>query len=273
MFRHLEVENASGSTLPFSLFDPGNGYEVHNIDGLGPVPASLVFADFGTIDGTEFQNGSRDGRNVVIDLGLRPTAEIPTAMQLRTYLYRYLKPKAPVTLRLVFDSHPTVMTLGWVETVEPVIFALEPSLRVSIMCGLPDWQALDDVQFDGMTTSTSDTETITYNGSSENGFLFTMTVDRDVSNFTISRSADNGPGQTLGFVGNLDAGDKIEINTMERQKGAWLTRDGVRTSVLYGVSPGASWVTLHEGLNDIRVYTEGEPIPYKIEYLEKYVGF
>jgi hypothetical protein len=255
------------------LFDTSDGFEVIEIRGLGPVSADLVFSDFGIIDGEDFQAGSRGKRNIVMEVGLHPNVDYPDAADLRERLYDWFSPKAEVNLMFSRRNKVPVDIVGRVETCEPAIFTQDPTMSISILCGFPDFRALDDVSFDGATTEGVDPDIVMYEGTAENGFMFTMTVDRDISGFVISRGASNGPGRSLSFNGALETGDKIEISTVERAKGAWLTRDGVKTSVLYGVrSSSDEWINLKKGENDITVYTAGAPIPYRLDYLPKYVG-
>jgi hypothetical protein len=70
----------------------------------------------------------------------------------------------------------------------------------------------------------------------------------------------------------LVAGDVLSINTVTGSKGATLTRAGVESSVLYGISPQSSWLELMPGVNTIRVYATGAAIPLSIEYINRYGG-
>jgi len=78
--------------------------------------------------------------------------------------------------------------------------------------------------------------------------------------------------QQLDFAAPLLSGDEIRISTVPGEKGAWLTRASVESSVLYGIPPQSGWPYFEQGTNELRVYATGTAIPYTVEYITRYGG-
>jgi hypothetical protein len=113
---------------------------------------------------------------------------------------------------------------------------------------------------------------LNYDGEVETGFVFTLNVNRTLSEVTIYNTTPNEGIRSLDFSGSLVAGDVLVINTITGSKGATLTHLGASSSVLYGVSPQSSWLDLKPGSNQLRVYAVGAAIPFTIAYTTKYGG-
>jgi len=271
MLSKVEVYTERGAMLTLPMSDTSSGYEVKDIDGLDPNKANVMSSSFALLDGEEYQNSRGEKRNIIIKLGYSNASNL-SVLERRSKLYNFFMPKARVTLRFYLAGFPTVDIVGRVETFSSPMFAQDPEATISILCHAPAFYTQETVQFSWATTSTPASEAINYRGSIAGGFTFKMTLDRALNNFTINHNFANGVGRTLSFAGGLLAGDLIEVVTIPRQKGAWVTRAGVRTSVLYGVAPNSDWIDLFPGENTIRVYTEGTPIAYTIEYRELFGG-
>jgi hypothetical protein len=164
-----------------------------------------------------------------------------------------------------------VSIAGVVESFETTLFAQEPSVTVSIICYDPDFYGPSET-VPGNSTESSAVTYLTYDGEVETGFVFTLNVNRTLSEVTIYNTTPNEGVRSLDFTGSLVAGDVLTISTVTGSKGATLTHLGASSSVLYGVSPQSSWVDLKPGSNQIRIYAVGAAIPYTMEYTTKYGG-
>jgi hypothetical protein len=145
-------------------------------------------------------------------------------------------------------------------------------VNLSIICFYPDFYSPESTLISGMLTSDEDPTYISYDGTVETGIELVITINRTLTELTVYHNPPNGETRTLQFVAPLVAGDVLTISTVPGNKGATLTRTGVDSSILYGVSPQSSWIELLPGSNGIRVYAEGAGIPLTIEYITKYGG-
>lgn len=274
MFDKLEVRTDQGALLTLSLQDVEEGYIISDIEGLDPVKATLVSSGFAKLDGEQFQSARREKRNIIISLDLEPDYSVGSVQALRNKLYQFFMPKSRVQLRFFSTVFPTVDIVGYIETMETPKFTKEPTATIGILCFDPDFYDPTPVEIVGSTTSSEVETTTDYPGTVETGITFELYVDRDIAEFTIFHSPADDSLRQLDFVtaAPLVAGDVLRITTSSGNKAAILIRGGIATSMLYAVSPQSYWINLFPGPNKLRVYAEGVPIAYSIEYTTKYGG-
>lgn len=273
MLTRVEVSTDRGDLLKLPLDDDSSGYIVADIDGMGPVKATLVSSSFAGIAGEQYQSSRREPRNVKIKLKLSPDPATDTVEDLRTALYDYFMTETQVVMRFFKESGFVVEIKGVVETCEPVIFAKEPTMDISIMCFRPDFYELENVRLSGLWTANEEFLDFDYKGTVETGVLITIAPDRDVDELSVYHRLPNGDVQTLNFTNApLLTGDVLTISTVDGEKGATLLRSGVISSVLYGVSPQSKWIELKRGTNGLRVYATGDAIPVTVDYVTKHGG-
>jgi hypothetical protein len=272
MLVKVEVRGAQGNLLVLPLEDIFEGLLVEEIEGLDPVKATIVSSSFATVDGSQYQSSRRESRNIKIKLGLEPDPAVDTVRSLRKSVYDFFMPKAPVDLRFFMEDGLTVNISGRVETCDATMFTEEPSVDISIINFDPDFQNLTPTSLSGNTTSTETETLIAYPGTVETGVLFTLNVNRSISEFTIYHRSPSGTIRSMDFSAPLVTGDVLKISSVTGDKGATLTRTSVTSPIMYGVSPQSSWLELSAGDNHIRVYAEGAAIPYTIDYVTRYGG-
>lgn len=272
MLTKVEVRTPRGDLLVLELEDISDGLIIRDLGGLGPVKATLVSSGYAGLDGSQYQSSRRESRNITMQLELDPDPVTDTVRSLRKRLYNFFMTKAEVSLRFHLQDGLIVDILGRVESCEPAVFVQEPAVDVSIMCFDPDFYDPTPTLLPGNTTAGSTETVVTYDGEIETGFVFTLNVNRALSEFTIYHDPPNDTMRTLDFSASLVSGDVLVISTINGNKGATLTRSGVTSSVLYAISPQSNWLALEPGDNGLRVYAEGAAIPYTIEYSTKYGG-
>lgn len=152
---------------------------VRNIEGLGPVKATINTKPYATLDGESYFGGFVGKRNIVITCGLNPNYETYSMSDLRHLLYRYFMPKAQVFLHLSSNNLPTVAITGYVEGVEPNIFAKDPEMQVSIICPLPDFVAVSPTVITGEVSNGEDPDVIDYIGNVPTGI--TLKVEASIA--------------------------------------------------------------------------------------------
>lgn len=274
MLEKVEVRTEQGLLLTLPLQDISEGYSIQSIDGLDPVKATLVSSAFANMDGEQYQSSRREKRNMILALGLEPNYAVGTVQELRKRLYGFFMPKSRVQFRFFHTDEPPVEIWGTVESMDSDKFTKEPVAVISVLCFNPDFYNPTPVVVPGNTTSSTSETTHIYPGTVETGILFKIMVNRPLLEFTIYHRPPDDTLRSLTFstAASLVAGDVVSISTSPGNKYVTLTRSGVDSAFLYGVSPQSNWITLFPGSNKLRVYAEGAAIPYTIEYTTKYGG-
>ena len=272
MLTKVEVRNSAGTVLTLPLTDYSSGYTLKGIEGLDPVKAILVTSSFATRDGVEYESARRDARNLILKIGFSPDWANSTPKSLRDNLYKWFMTKQRVELRFYEDSGLVVSIVGRVESNDSPRFTADPDSTMSIMCFAPDFVGMTSQVVSSGSVSTSVETLITYAGTSETGFLFGLSVNRAISGFALYQRGADGVQYVMDFAATLAAGDYIAISTVQGNKYATLTRAGVTSSILYGISPASPWVQLVPGANNMRLQISGATIPYSITYTSKYGG-
>lgn len=272
MLTKVEVISARGELLALPLDDASSGYLVKEIEGLDPVQANVVSSEFAQLDISQHQASRREKRNILIRLGLEDGYGTASVRDLRNRLYGIFRTKTDVVLRFFIDGTHFVSITGHVEFCRSEIFTADPEATISLLCFDPDFVAPTSISQVGFTV-TGDTEIgISYPGTEPAGFVFEMTLNRPLNEFTIYNRPEGGDFFSMPFAALLNVADTLRISTVAGSKYARFVRAGVERSILYGVSPSATWLQLHPGLNSFRVLASGAPIEYSLTYTPKYGG-
>src|SRR5262249_47392578 len=158
--------------LLLPLLDSSGGYSVQDVEGLGPVKATLVTSSIARQDGATLHNTKRDTRNIVITLGFEADGITNTVADLRSNLYRFFMSKSEVTIGLYRDGNLWATTLAVVESCDPAMFSADPQVVISLLCMDPDLYAPDITDIDSFTVNNTSTQTIAYEGTTETGIEF-----------------------------------------------------------------------------------------------------
>lgn len=272
MLTQVEVRNTAGALQTFVLDDVMDGYVLQKIDGLDPVKAIISSSDFASLDGVQYQASRLGPRNILIYLGLEPDYVSTSVQDLRKGLYPWFMPKSSVNLRFFDTSGPTVSIDGKVESYETSLFSKEPQGVISVLCPDPDFVKLTAESGSGNTVSTTTEFLVNYTGSVETGIKFVLNLNRSETDFVIYHRTPDNVVRSLDFVGSLNNADVVTIDTNIGRKGITLTRSGVQSSLLYGMSSQSSWFELQPGANYFRFYATGTAIPFTYEYTNRYGG-
>lgn len=272
----IVADNNLGSTVTFALRTPNNGYFVSGVEGLDPVNASIVKSDLAGIDGSAFQSARRESRNIVLNLGYEPNYTSGQSVSgLRRALYPILGPKRSLSLRLtsVEGGVSSVYKIdGYVETFESPLFASTSETSISIICMDPDFQSPVPTTSNHSTTAGTTNVTISYPGDVPTGFRVECGVNRSISGLTLHSTNSEGIISTLYLTHALVSGDKVIFQTVPGNKGVWLERSSVTTSILGSVSSASTWGVFTPGNNQIRLVVSGAAIPYTLIRTNRYGG-
>lgn len=273
MLTKIDVDNLQGSTLSLPLQDTSAGYNVRSVEGLDPVKATVVSANFAQLDGSQQQGARRENRNIILRVGIEPYSGGATVRSLRTNLYTYFMPKSFVQLKFYEDDVLTASIMGQVESFENPLFSKDPEVAVSIICFDPSFLDPSLTTVAGNTVTGSTEQTIAYSGTIETGVIFRMTANRTMTGFTIrNRRPDGSESIVLDSTYSILSGDVIVVSTISKNKYATITRAGVTSSIMYTLSSAAKWGMLYPGNNYFRVVAAGAAVPFTIEYTAKYGG-
>jgi hypothetical protein len=272
MIEKVEVRTIAGTLLTLSLEDISNGYAIEEIRGLDPVKATIVSSDFAQMDGSQYQTSSRGERNLVFTIGFEPDYSSMSVRSLRTNMYSFFMPKSFVNLRFYMVDGLIVETIGRVESFEAPLFTDEPKATISVLCFDPDFIETTPIVVTGNTTSSTTEFAVTYEGTTDTGFIFVLSVDRTLTEFSIYHHRPDGSLQVMDFAAALAAGDVVTVSTINGDKRVTLTRSGSVSSLLYGLSPQSPWLKLQHGVNNLRVHATGAAIPFTITYNDRYGG-
>jgi Phage tail protein len=272
MLNLVEVRTDRGLLLSLPLFEQNEGFLVKDIQGLDPVDATLVYSSMASQDDEQEQSSKRVKRNIVVKLGYDPDYINDSVKALRDRLYGFFMPKAQVSLRFYSDDMPTVEIVGRVEKFSAPLFSRDPEATISILCAKSSFVGMDVISLAGNTTAGTTETPEEYEGTIETGGLFRLLPNRTMSGFTIYNRLADDSVQSQDFVFPLLSGDVLEINSVNLNKSARLTRTGVTTSVLYGISPYSKWLNLFPGENNLRVLAAGAAVPWTFDYTNKYGG-
>lgn len=272
MLQQIDITNSRGAVLSLSMEQDESSYQVASIEGLDPGKAALVATSTAGQDGETYQSGKRPARNIKIKLDFDPDFAPKSYGDLRNDLYAWFMPKARITMRYFLSTGLYVDIDGIVESMDSPLFVDDPDATISIMCYQPDFIDGRLITVNGFTVDDSESTDIVYPGTVEAGMVLTLNFNRAETDFSIYNLDEEGNQQRFDFSGALLNGDKLVISSLRGNKGVTLTRATVSSSYLYGRTAQSDWIQFVNGINHFRVYTDGDPIPYTLEYRVRYGG-
>ncbi len=297
MLKTVRVTNHLDESLLLTMGSSvGSGLLITNIEGLGPVEATVNVSDYVTMDGGFYNSAHVSSRNIVLTLGM---TFCPTIEDSRLVTYRYFPVKKPVKLTFETDNR-LVDIVGYVESNEPTIFSKEQQTQISIICPDPYFYETGSGQcvtffgiepkfsFPFKNDSTSENQlymsematessgVIYYTGDLNVGVTMTLCILGLATNITIS-NAHTGQNMfidTTKIGSALKSGDAIVISTKKGAKHVRLLRDGQYMNILNAMDQTSDWIQLTKGDNLIYCTAESgeDNIEFKMEYRTAYEG-
>jgi len=276
MLTRVEAYSQWASAPILTLDDNGREdtdlFHLRNIDGLGPVKATVNTSPFGSIDGVSYIGSDIAERNPVLTIHPNPDWVNWSVEKLRRALYAYFTPKQIIKLLFFSDDIPPVEISGIVEDCAPNIFASDPEYTISIICPDPYFTAINPTVVSGQTGSGS--MLIEYNGSIPCGFYLTLNRVSDPAPANITVQA---VGQTLNsfkVAGSVSASTYFVMNSVPGNKYARSvnTSTSAFTNLLSKMQDGSTWPNLEPGKNQFSVITDGGVQSWMLTYYERYGG-
>lgn len=256
---NLSVRNAKGEILDLTN---DRRYDLYNIDGLNPTPATLNFSQLANYDGSIYNSGQLGNRNIVLYIKIHNDAESN-----RINLYKYFQLKKMI--RIFYENNTrSVYIDGYVETFETEYFSMNEVVQISIICPNPYWKADEETQIDfsntidlfefpfsipeeGIEFSRIEYITTAYinNGEIESGM--TIEFRANTSQILNPKFINRTTQEYFALNFDMNAGDIIRVNTRRGEKSVMLIRDGVETNIINDMQTGSKWVHLAPGLNEL----------------------
>lgn len=299
MLKDVTITNYLGKSVTYSFegptLDDKSGLLITEIEGLGPVKATVNMTQLATADGDIFNSKRLQGRNIVIKARFTYAETIEDA---RLLSYKYFPIGHPVTFTIRTDNR-TAQTTGYVESNEPDIFSEESDMQVSILCESPWFTSVSEdgsqqtnfsnvvamFEFPFSNESLTDPliefgriinkkeNTVYYEGDAETGCKIELHAIGDVEEVSIynvktgeKMVIDTNKLETL-TGSKIIYGDTIIINTVKGNKYITLIRNGISTNILNVLGKDSTWFQLARGDN-LFAYTAGygeENIQFMVE--------
>lgn len=272
MLESVEISSlASPDPLRLS-FDPESKFPIRFIDGLGSPKAELVNAHFAGLDRGYHQSSRLGSRNIVLTLNLNAdwgSGEEPE--DLRALLTRYLKPGFEVYLTFYRSKGDPLQIVGYVETMETVLFDQTPAAQSSIVCVDPYFKGPEKT-IRGEVTS-GEGISLAYAGQTNSPVFLDVMVNRDVPalDFTI-QTADRSNTVSVGTV--IEAAEHIVIDTTPGGKRVIVPHLNETESSFDVLAAPINWPYLAPGANNVIFRaTHERPLTfyYTLTYREEFV--
>jgi hypothetical protein len=275
MIRSLQITNPLGEVLVLELESPEkSGFSVLDIDGLGPVKATINTSQLLSVDGSIFNSARVSERNITMKLRFMGS---PTIEETRHLAYKFFPIKKNVDLKIVSDKR-TALTSGYIEENDPDIFSNKEGTFISIICPEAFLRSENIVEtvFSGTTSGfsfpfsndsliskeiifgdlTLDTSaSILYLGDADTGvkiFIHFIGPATGLSIYNVDRreTMDISSDKLVALTGSgFIAGDDVEISTLKGNKTITLIRSGERINILNCLNVSADWFQIQKGDN------------------------
>lgn len=272
-----------GSQRTLVMGDVSDAIQLKDIQGLGPVKASVSSSPYGNVSGEAITGASIGKRNIIFVMGLNPDWAIQTMAELRTQLYAFFMPLLPVTLQFTSTHLPLVQIAGIVEDYVPVIFSKDPEIQVSVLCGEPDFVAVDDTIVNGVVVNNNAFADVVYEGSVDTGIhifvdgsatLAAYTGSLDVRAALGADPPDDWDSLIINPV-TVNAAYAFELNSIPGSKFVQKVAAGSRAfeaNLLAFVGDAPVWPKLRPGANQFAIKATTPGQAWQMSYFARFGG-
>lgn len=256
MYRII-LENAKGEQLELTN---NPAYSIMSVDGLYPPSATINTSTMANMDGSQFNSSCVNERNIVIEFAIESPAE-----ENRINLYKYIKTKQYIKFYYKNETRDVYIE-GRVESMPIEFFEKKQKAQLSILCPSPFFKNVDSTVIE-LYSVVSNFEfpfsiaeegipfselklgvekSIINGGDIEDGVIIELVATGTVLNPKIYNS---GTREHFFLNMEMQAGDKVTINTRKGEKSVMLLRDGVESNIIAKHAIGSSWFQLQPGDN------------------------
>ena len=266
----LIVQNPYGEQMELT-HNPA--YSISSIDGIDPPEATINTTRNANYDGSVYNSSYMNERQITITLAINKPAEAN-----RINLYRYFKTKSSVRIFFKNGSRDVYID-GYVKTIQIGFFDKKQTVQIVIECPRPHFNGVDlDVQEfssiyplfefpfaieeEGIPFSEiilAQEKSIINHGDLETGVTINIHAMGPVDTPKIY-NVETGERMIINM--EMQAGDDIDINTIQGEKSIKFTREGVTTNIIGRLDHSSSWLQMFPGDNVMTVDAESG-----VEYL------
>ena len=258
MLRRFNVQNGLATNLLwYDLWNSSNGYIVKNIEGIEPVEAEVSTTVLAGIEGVKIDSALRRSRNIVVTLGLQPTATA-TIEDLRREAYADMMVGWP--LLLIFeDMDGTIREArGTVESNQANRFSKDPEQVISFICYDPDFIKRESdiylVPYSELKSGWSHT----YTGTSPTGVAVSAMLNSSIQSGSYFRISNRSHVGAKRLTINQDISITPGQNSLSINTAPGYRRIDLWTSSLIGsLSNNHEWGMLMPGPNTITLDFKG----------------
>lgn len=251
MLSKIRMYNRDDKTLDFVMnkIDGSEEFRLHRIDGINPVKAGIQYSRYARLPGGVYQASTFDARNIVIEIGYDPLFKSGSSYEkLRLSVYETFETGSWVRIRFYEDDVSKKYIDGYIESIEPTLFAKDPTLSIVVIATDPFFRSAGSEEYDFTSGSVKN---VNHLGNVNSGFEATIVTSAETAVLTIT----NGRGGSMKIKKLLPASSTIRIDTRSGQKGAWrVNSSGEVIERLVGdIEIDGGWPDLKPGLNYITI--------------------
>lgn len=266
----LIVQNPYGEQMELT-HNPA--YSISSIDGIDPPEATINTTRNANYDGSVYNSSYMNERQITITLAINKPAETN-----RINLYRYFKTKSSVRIFFKNGSRDVYID-GYVKTIQIGFFDKKQTVQIVIECPRPHFNGADldvqefssiyplfefpfSIEEEGIPFSEiilAQEKSIINHGDLETGVLINIHAIGPVNTPKIYNV---GTGERMIIDMEMQAGDDIDINTIQGEKAIKFTRGGVATNIIGYLDYSSSWLQMLPGDNVMTIDAESG-----VEYL------
>lgn len=270
MITNISIQNLAvtdGRILNLNADSP-DGYDVRQVEGLTPPPATIASTSNRFLPGTKITNIKSAPRTITITLEPNPYHS-DSPFELRYGLYKHFIPGHSVRIRVDYSNKTSRVIDGVVETHEANVFSDEPRSQISIYCENPYFQAVEEttvmlseplrpgrilqseVEVDGDVETPIELRVDTGTSMASTSRLTSLYVDlsspwkgsTSLRQFRLTNMGTNGPR----------AHETVEISSVVGDKHVYRVYWNGQTSLLSFLSLTAEWPILTPGTNRLEL--------------------
>lgn len=235
-------------------------YVITDIDGIDPPEATINTTHNAGANGSEYNSAYVNNRQITITLVVNAPAEVN-----RINLYKYFKPKFPVTL-YYSNASRNVFINGYVKNFDVGYFNKKQTVQIVIMCPKPYFNGVSDSVKEFVTIESlfefpfdiaeegipfselilGAEEDIINNGDVTTGIIINIQAVGQVVNPKIFNVETR---ESLILNTTLESGDLVTINTKQGEKSINVLRNGTLINLIGSLAEGSTWFKLIPGDN------------------------
>lgn len=254
---NVRVEDEYGKTLDLTN---DRDIDVTHISGLTSPPATIYSHPLTAADGDKYNRSRAEKRNIVITLVPRSSPE-----KCRLKIYSVFKVKRYIKMYFTTGAREVYIE-GYVENIDGDLFENPQKLQISIICPFSYFRNVKDsvisfativdsfefpfsIEEEGIIFSDATAlieKSLINDGDDDSGLIIELEAIASVVEPTIYNKTTR---ESFSLRFEMQAGDKITINSHGGQKSITLLRDGVETNIINHIYLGSKWPKLIVGDN------------------------